>query len=288
MLIESEIIVENEKSKNEELLTYSRYLSGTIKKFSSRVYELNDNYLSDMDRIYSLENNLEKEDSINEDLFLEVEQMAKDAENRYADNVLDDYNRILGNITIKLKSLIENVLKYNGYNYEVAISIKLFDKIFREGITAEEITVYTAFRDFDTFCKGEREVCRKEYCINENSDFIHCLRKEMYIINGIDSHEGSYCNENEERNKFYDSAITTAIFYEYNDYKRIFGYLACDVLVGDDDISVFDNKIGNIMYITAMELGSYFDTLSYAWEYTIDQYDDILDFIYSNKAKLLK
>lgn len=264
-----------------DLIDYHRYIMASLNKFLARLYLLNDNYFEELNETKKyIELLYETEKQPEEEIDNIKTAMIHRTKEKYYLRIIDEYNRLLGNITTHLKTILEQLIKSNGHELEVSIAIKQFDRIYLEPNSYNDVVVYTAFRDLKTYNQNVREIGEKKYSIGSNSGFIHCLQNEMYIVNNFDKTGNSYSNENKDCLNYYNSAVVTPILCLYEGRKKYFGYLICDASNDDQSSEVFDTKIGNVMYATSLLLGTYYDNISYAWEVIIEDYDDILDFVY--------
>lgn len=137
-------------------------------------------------------------------------------------------NIIIGDdihVTIKLVFSTKTLLDlYNKLSPQEADKIKKKDQ-----------WVITAFRDPGTFEHlREREVGAKIYDIDKNTAFIHIIKekKDKFANDNLKELGDAYLNENNDWEKYYNSAIVVPIRY-YNketDHYLYFGLLAIDSL----------------------------------------------------------
>lgn len=279
-----EKIQKNCKAKCKDLIIYYKYINGTLNKFLPRLYAFNDEYFAEIDDIREYVELMKNSKVDEEKIENKKNKMIANTKQKHYDRIIDEYRRVLSNITTHLKNEIESYLSCEEKAYNVAITIKLLNKPLRQREDYFDTIVFTAFRDSMTYMEGKREIGEKKYSIYLNSDFLQCLEKEMYVCNCVNKNSENYMNENSDFTKHYNSSVTVPILCQEGS-KKIFGYLACDTLVYNND-KVFDREIANILYSTALLLGTYFDNISYAMEYILQDYDDFLDFIYKKSFKV--
>lgn len=104
--------------------------------------------------------------------------------NEFAIGLYDVYKRYTSNFLNCLVSIEEAYLEAKGIQKNISATIKLFNEPYysREN-GRNKITVYTAFRDKKTYDKHEREIGEASYTIDGNVDFVHCLKKDHFVIN---------------------------------------------------------------------------------------------------------
>ena len=164
-----------------------------------------------------------------------------------------------------------------GYSMRVSATIKLFNRPYlSDEDNRKEIIVYTAFRDKRTYEKKQREIGEEPYTIDGNVDFVHCLKKDHFIINNAKKDSDNYMNEHTDFDRYYNCAIVVAIRTKLlgNRFKH-FGYLCCDCLSQQDAEEIFDTRSANFLFAIAKQYATYFDTLDANWN---DRMKEIADF----------
>lgn len=273
--------LEHEESikKINKLILYNRFTNGTLNKFLPKLYDINDTYFEDLERIKEFTEAMASNASPDISIFEKKQNLISSTREKYYSKLIEEYKSILGIFSAKLKLIVEDLLSNQQSNINISVTIKLFNQILDHGDDHTNIIVYTAFRDAQTYMEEKREVCKRTYKIHKNSAFLHCLQENMYICNNLDKKSKSYMNENKEFEQYYNSSITTPIQCQYMKPKKIFGYLIIDTYNNESN-KVFDEEIGNLVYSTALQLGAYFDNVSYTLEYVLESYVDFLEFMY--------
>lgn len=216
------------------------------------------------------EHKLENDPRIKKELSLSYKE--------FEEGLLDVYKRYSSNLLNYLVKLEEAYLLVKGYNMQVSATIKLFNRpYFSDGDSRKEIHVYTAFRDKYTYEKKQREIGEELYTIDGNVDFVHCLKKDHFIINNAKKDSDNYMNEHTDFDRYYNCAIVVAIRTKLpgNRFKH-FGYLCCDCLSQQDEEEIFDTQSANLLFAIAKQYATYLDTLDANW------YDRMKEIAFSN------
>ena len=207
--------------------------------------------------------------------------------NEFAIGLYDVYKRYSSNLLNCLVAIEEAYLAAKGLKKNVSATIKLFDKpYYSKENGRNKIVVYTAFRDKKTYDKHEREIGEAYYTIDGNVDFVHCLKKDHFIINNAKKNSGNYMNEHTDFDAYYNCAIVVSIRTKLTDgtYKY-FGYLCCDCLNTQENIEVFDTQSAQLLFALAQQYATYIDTLDSNWIDRINGLDELpqgfLQLIYS-------
>lgn len=177
------------------------------------------------------------------------------------------YKRYSGNFLNYLVTIEEAWLAAKGLQKNVSATIKLFDKpYYSRDNGRNKIVVYTAFRDKKTYDKHDREIGEVAYTIDGNVDFVHCLRKDHFIINNAKKNSGNYMNEHADFDAYYNCAVVVSIRTKQTDgtYKY-FGYLCCDCLNPQENIEIFDTQSAQLLFALAQQYATYLDTLDSNW-----------------------
>ena len=120
--------------------------------------------------------------------------------------------------------------------------------------------IITSFRDARTYTRKYREIGEREFYINRNTAYQHCLNKERYIRNNIDPYASDYSNENETFSEFYNCTIVVPIVFKYENVNLYYGYLCCDTQNEEysKDI-IFNDQVADIMIFAAKIIAKYID-----------------------------
>lgn len=286
------------KEKNEEILYlnqqlhgqvdlssklryYYKYIIFSLNKFNTRLLKVNSNYCEAKNNIEILFDcvnggNDEKIETL-------IKSMKNSAEADYRKSMLEVFNHFLGNITAKLKDILDASLRNKGCFLETSISVKQFNRIVIDPDDVSDVTVITTFRDSQTYSQGKREVGASKFSIAKNTDFIFCLTHPYFLKNNITLEDKTYDNEHLGFLDFYNCTIVVPIKYEYPDCSHVYGYLTCDILNPDPSKgTLLDEDMAEVMEATARVIGEFFDGMDFQWEYTLE--DDFLDIVYNMKC----
>lgn len=152
---------------DELLVDFFNYINNSFNRFSSRIYKINEDYLTELE---SAGENQDKIDKLNSD---------------YYNKFKDDVQRFFANVLNHSKATLEKYLKCRGFDLSVSLTIKQLNRVIKSDDELTGIKVFSVFRDFQTHEKQEREIGKKEYTINGNSDFIHCIKQNYYLHNDL-------------------------------------------------------------------------------------------------------
>ena len=264
-----------------KLRYYYKYIIFSLNKFNTRLLKVNSKYCDTKTNIETLSDsfnggNDEKIDTL-------IKSMIDSAETDYRKSMLEVYNHFLGNITAKLKDILDASLRNKGCLLETSISVKQFNRIVIDPNDVSDVTVITTFRDSQTYSQGKREVGSSTFSIAKNTDFVFCLTHPYFLKNNITLEDKTYDNEHIGFLEFYNCTIVVPIKYEYPDCGHMFGYLTCDILNPDPSKNtLLDNDMAEVMEATARVIGEFFDSMDFQWEYTLE--DDFLDIVYNMKC----
>ena len=280
-----EKIILCKKSNSEytvKLLYYFEFVCETLNKYSTRLLEVNYKYSEDDSNVDTFDNLLPNDILSSSNVGNHLTNLKVINRKTYENSMKREFNHFLKDITDQLRIILEFHLLEKGISLPVSIAVKQYNKIVNYPDDLVGVSVITTFRDHQTYSQGEREIGTKEYSINNNSDFVHCLNKPWFIKNNMTDDDTNYSNENSDYLKYYNCTIVVPIKYEYSDKCHIFGYLACDTLNQDLSITnIFDNKAAQIMQITANIIAAYFDSMDFQWAYELSK--DFLDIVYNMK-----
>ena len=291
----NEINVQNEKLKqekdnllddivglnklNEVVITTFLDITNGYNLYSLKLQVVNDVFVSKIKKLAQINKKITEEDGA-------LDEIKKTYDNDYIKDILDVYNGFMGESTQKLKVVLDNYLKMKNIDLGVSITIKQLNKIVTDVKEIKEIKVMTAFRDHETYVKGNREVGRREYTIYGNTDFLHCLRNSSYINNNL-LNDGSYNNENSNYKNQYTCTTVVPIVWQYNNVFKLYGYLTCDAYDSEQKYTdVMDKNIAYIMNTVASLLARYFDDIQYSVQNMI--YKNFFSELYEIKLGGLK
>lgn len=272
---------------NEDLfgksIYYYKYIVKKLNKFNTQLYAINSDlakFRKNMDDyVKKCDSDFGKNGEATDDYFY---QLIKDEEIKYRKCMLKEFNDFLSKITNKLKYILDIYLKKKGCSLETSISVKQFSRIVTDIQDINDVTVITTYRDNQTYTQDKREVGKVQYTILNNTDFLHCLKKPYFLKNNISSKDKTYNNEHEGFLEYYNCTIVVPIKYDYPDCSHFYGYLTCDI--HNDDFSknnLLDDKMAEIMEVTANVISAYFDNMDFQWDYVLE--DDFLDIVYNMK-----
>lgn len=267
-----------------KLRYYFKYIIYTLNKFSTRLLAANSKYAQAKSNIEKIVEDYGNAGSGNDEKFdVLIKSMIDSAERDYRKSMLEEFNLFLGNISSKLKEVLDASLRNKDCPLETSISIKQFSRIVIDPDDVSDVVVITTFRDSQTYSQGKREVGTEKFSINKNTDFIYCLTHPYFLKNNITLTDKTYDNEHTGFLEFYNCAIVVPIKCEYPDYSHVFGYLTCDILNPDPAReNLLDEKMAEIMEATARIIGDYFDSMDFQWEYSLES--DFLDIVYNMKC----
>lgn len=197
------------------------------------------------------------------------------AQKEFRGTIYSEYKRYTRNFLDAVVGIQQAQLDLKGIKKEVSVTVKLFDTpYYPNSSRRENIVVYTAFRDKRTYDIGDREVGEKVFCIDENSDFTYCLRRDYFIMNNLQRDSSNYSNENKEFFTHYNCTVVVPIRAKvHNQPYRYFGYLCCDCLNESDD-EVFDKKSAQFLFSMAQIYATYLDALDVSFQDRKSELDD--------------
>jgi hypothetical protein len=192
---------------------------------------------------------------------------------KYGLNTFKDYQVFLDRTLNSLVEVLEGISIFKDPKYAISASIKQFNSTYTKTKKRDygEIKVLTMFRNTNhNNSRMEREIREKEYSIEGNTAFSHCMKdpKGIYMCNNIDHNANNYLNENEKWHSYYNCATVVAIFCQCESDRYYFGFLACDAQnanvnnVGGD---VFDDDMVQIIVSVANIIGIYLDNIRNQW-----------------------
>lgn len=201
----------------------------------------------------------------------------------FKDGIIKSFNEFIGFVIRELKIIIDAALKQKGLDLNCSISLKQMSDSYQESVDdTNKIKILTCYRDSESFVHQKREVGKKEYDINSNSDFRDCLQHEHFIKNNLTGVNATYLNENGDFLSRYNCTIVVPIFGLYKAGRYYFGYLACDTLNNNlENADIFDDEMVKIMKMTAILLGGYFGEHCNLW---YDAINSLNDFIWCNEV----
>ena len=197
----------------------------------------------------------------------------ENTKNDFSYSLFELYKRYSTNILKETIDLLETYLNVQCKTQKLSATVKLFDIPYNiHYANSNDIMVYTAFRDKSTYEENKREIGLEPYTIRGNADFVRCLTKEHFIINNAKKGDGSYMNEHDDFDAYYNCAIVVPIrIKEPNNSKNYFGYLCCDCLNTNYNEDVFDEGSANLLFSIAQLYSMFLETLNSNWH---DRYSD--------------
>ena len=195
---------------------------------------------------------------------------------KYATQLFELFKRYCRESTDEAVKLQNAYMALKDIPLRVAVTIKLMNRPYHPAIDrSEDIKVYTAFRDNETYVTGEREIGEQLYTIGGNTDFSACLNKDQFIINRAEDQGGSYSNEHRGYDQIYNAAVVVPIRIKRGDGQyKYFGYLCCDCLNLDRSKDAFDKSAAQYLFAFAQNLATFLETLDANW---VDRYKDLED-----------
>ena len=197
-----------------------------------------------------------------------AQERIQEASEHYADSLFEIFNHYFRLATEDIKRSQEALLRIYGYTANVSVTVKLLnDMYYTEIDSSDNFDLYTAFRDSTTYREKEREVGERIYKIGKNTGYVQCLRKEHHILNNIKRNNGSYMNENERFDEFYNCTVTVPIKIKQTEVNQVFyGFLCCEC---KNEGEVFDSVNAHLLYGFAQNMATFLETLDVNW---IDRY----------------
>lgn len=186
----------------------------------------------------------------------------------YANGLYELYKRYTVNLLACTVKIEESYLTYRNFNFKVSATIKLFDKpLASDNTDRNNIKVYSAFRDKSTYDSHEREIGENLYSIDGNVDFVHCLRKDQYIINNAYKGCESYLNEHIDFDMYYNCAVVVPLRCKQSDGTQLYyGYLCCDCLNKQfKNEEIFDVKSAQFLFSLAQQYATFLEALDSNW-----------------------
>lgn len=216
-----------------------------------------------------------------------MEESAVDAEQNYNDSAnvlmesLDQFRDTLYSlfkqhcreVTNEAKKLQTALLALKGYDYTISITVKLMVNPYNsDSDRMHDMSVYTAFRDNESYEEKQREIGIELYTIAGNTDFMQCLTEENFIINNATGDDRNYRNENRGFPDHYNCAVVVPIRIKRvgGDFK-LFGFLCCDCL-SDQKAEVFDEINAEYLFAMGQNLATFLETLDSNW---VDRTQDL-------------
>ena len=195
---------------------------------------------------------------------------------KYATQLFELFKRYCRESTDEAVKLQNAYMALKDIPLRVAVTIKLMDRPYHPAKDrSEDIKVYTAFRDNETYVAGDREIGEQLYTIGGNTDFSACLNKDQFIINRAEDQGGSYSNEHRGYDQIYNAAVVVPIRIKRGDGQyKYFGYLCCDCLNLDRSKDAFDKSAAQYLFAFAQNLATFLETLDANW---VDRYKDLED-----------
>ena len=248
----------------------SEYIISSLCNFLNRFFSMTDKALDEIESIKTEEKEMREHNYTNSEINKKIALLTKEKNDYIWHSVIDDYNRFLGNITVKAKETIEAYLSSKGIKTNVALAIKLLitpTEMRQINKVQNQPIVYTAFRDSKTWREKKRnEIAKNKYTINKNSDFIHCLNRDYFIFNNKNSDSEDYTNENKNFDDYYNCGVTSLISSNKHDDRIVYGFLACDVLNENSELEdIMDMNVANILKGISHVIATYFDNIDNNW-----------------------
>lgn len=268
----NEILLKNEYIG--ELLDFSSYINLEYNKEYNKIAELHKVFKSDIEE--------KSFQSVSQQIDLnkpaEIDSMVAYVES-FKKSIIKSFNEFAGFVIEELKGIINKALKQKGLDLTCSVTIKQMDDSYFDDCSYnyKDVKIITCYRDSEAYRHKKREVSKKVYSIENNTDFLECLQHEYFIKNNLTGVNATYHNENGDFLNYYNCTIVVPIFGLYRTIKCYFGYLACDTLNQNKDCDkVLDEEMVKIMKMTAILLGGYFEEHCHLWNNTIDSLKEFI------------
>lgn len=201
-----------------------------------------------------------------------VESELQKSHEEFSIGLFDLFKRYTSNLINYVIASMEAYLKVNDLSCKIAVAVKLFDKPLLSDGNKDNVLVYTAFRDKNTYDEHKREIGEETYSILGNADFVQCLTKDHFIINNADKNNLSYTNEHVDFELYYNCAVVVPIRVKQGDGSmKILGYLCCDALNDNLEKIIFDKESAQLLFSLAQLYATFLETLNSNW---IDRMQD--------------
>lgn len=211
---------------------------------------------------YATLETLQKGEITNEEL---LKQELTRAYNDYANALYDLYKRYTSNLLSYIVTMMNAQLSTYDFCNTISVSVKLFDKPFNSKDNRNQVHIYTAFRDKQTYDEHEREIGEELYTIGGNVDFGCCLQRDQYIMNNTTKDDESYLNEHVDFDKYYNCAVVVPIrIKQVNSTYDFLGYICCDCL-NDNKNEIFKKESAQLLFSMAQLYATFLETLNSNW-----------------------
>lgn len=288
-LMKEKVNAENERDRAKDKVNECLSRIGTIASQVKNISKLNNDFSTRIpeltERTYHLLEilqigNITDKKTVSDEMLNALDQ--------YASGLFELFKRYTANLLGYIITLEEACLALRGHSHKVTSTVKLFHTpLDFTHVQKEDIIVYTAFRDKETYDEGKREVGVETYSIEKNADFVQCLQKDHFIINNATKDSNSYWNEHEDFDRYYNCTIVVPIKTKQPDGKFVYyGYLCCDCLNKDNPMfEVFDKQCAQFLYAAAQSYAIFLETLDSNWRDRVQeidgQPDNFIKIIYS-------
>jgi hypothetical protein len=201
-------------------------------------------------------------------------------EERYTGSTYKLFTRFLRELFGRIKQTISAYLALCGYDLNVSLTLKMPDRSFLSNGDTREVSVFTEFRDEESYKKGERKIGDKKYTINGNSDFVSCLTQERYIFNNITKDQANYDNENRDFYKYYNCVVTVPVYASNAEgIRTLYGFLCGDILNEKyPGKEIFDENVGNMLFSMGVLIRLFIERVSVLWDEVFTQLPEQVSF----------
>ncbi len=248
-----------------KLCYFVNHIIGTLDHFINASARLHNTYAEEINAANRSREDLSGADSNQLDSHIQLRK--KTATAAYEEGLRKNYSHFMANIIGKLQETLNYYLASKGLQLTVSIAVKHFSSVLEDPSKSHNVKVLTTFRDNMTYTLRKREIGERDYSIEKNTAFQHCLHESYFLRNNINPDDRSYLNEHKDFLQCYNCVVVSKIYTRDDVGNRVFGYLACDVNNANEKVTdVFDSHAANLVEVTAQIIGQFLDTLDAHWE----------------------
>lgn len=111
----------------------------------------------------------------------EIDSMVDYVES-FKKSIIKSFNGFVGFVVEELKRIINRALKQKGLDLTCSVTIKQMDDSYYDdnSYNYKNVKIITCYRDSEAFVHKKREVSKKVYSIDNNTDFLECLQHDYF------------------------------------------------------------------------------------------------------------